>query len=407
MFSVDGISTILGKIRYVIRIVSYNYDVSHLNSHSSNPEISFVIPCLNEVESLPAVIQEIIKSNIAQKYSFEILIADNGSSDGSQEIAMKNGARVISIESRGYGAALIGGIRAAEGKWIVMGDADGSYSFSEAEQMVPLLESGHDLVMGNRFKGGIAPGAMPFLHRYLGNPVLSLLGRKLYKIEIGDFHCGLRAFSKTKILSIGLKSTGMEFASEMLVKASKSDLKVAEVPVTLKVDLRSRPPHLRTWRDGWRHLRFLFAYSPKWVFLTPTVFAFVAAIVTLALGIFGKIRSNGIEISYKTSIIFSAFAISASIFASSLGIARLILKPKLKYFRFHTELYSFLGLSMILIGTAGTLLQFVHWKSEGFGLQPVDLSLIHTVVYSGLICIGSICVIHGFLIGLLRSQLNE
>jgi len=381
--------------------------LGHRKSLTQDPIVSFVIPCLNEAESLPTVIQEILASNLVREWPCEIVVADNGSTDGSQQLAINYGARVISVTSKGYGSALMGGIRAAEGEWIVMGDADGSYSFSEAEEMIRLLDEGYDLVMGNRFEGGISPGAMPFLHKYLGNPVLSFLGRRLFKTNVRDFHCGLRAFSKSQILSIGLNSKGMEFASEMLVKASKSKLKIGEVPVTLKPDLRSRPPHLRTWRDGWRHLRFLLAYSPKWMFLTPALIGLVASFATLFLGTFGKISSNGIEISYKTSIIISGFATSSLIFASTLGIARLILNPKKKYFRFHTELYSFVGFALILVGTTGAILQFLQWKSDGFGPQPVDLNLVRTVLYSGMISLGSITVVHGFLTGLVRSQCNE
>jgi len=377
------------------------------STSTSKPVVSCVIPCLNEAESLPTVIKEIFDSNLAKKWPCEIVVADNGSTDGSQELAISNGARVISVKSKGYGSALMGGIRAAEGKWIVMGDADGSYSFSEAEEMIRLLEDGYDLVMGNRFKGGISPGAMPFLHKYLGNPVLSFLGRRLFKTSIRDFHCGLRAFSKSQILSIGLNTKGMEFASEMLVKALNSKLKIGEVPVTLKPDLRSRSPHLRTWRDGWRHFRFLLAYSPKWIFLIPALTGLVASFATLTLGVFGNISSNGIEFSYKTSIIISGFAISSSIFASALGIARLLLNPKRRYFRFHTELYSFVGFALILVGTTGIILQFIQWKSGEFSSQPVDLNLIRTVLYSGMIGLGSISVVHGFLTGLVRSQSNE
>jgi len=377
------------------------------SNSKQNPVVSFVIPCLNEAESLPTVIQEILVSNLVQEWSYEVVVADNGSTDGSQELAINLGARVVNVGIKGYGSALMGGILESKGKWIVMGDADGSYSFSEAEQMIHLLDQGYDLVMGNRFEGGISPGAMPFLHRYLGNPVLSFLGRRLFKSNVKDFHCGLRAFSKSQILSIGLNSKGMEFASEMLVKASKSKLKIGEVPVTLKPDLRSRSPHLRTWRDGWRHLRFLLAYSPKWMFLTPALIGLVASFATLILGTFGKISSNGIEISYKTSIIISGFAVSSSIFASALGIARLILNPKRKYFRFHTEFYSFVGFILILIGTTGAILQFLEWKSDDFGSQPVDLKLIRTVLYSAMVGLGSVSVVHGFLTGLLRSQSND
>lgn len=376
-------------------------------SSEPRPLVSCVIPCLNEAESLPTVIKEILNSNLAREWPCEIIVADNGSTDGSQELAIGLGARVVSVEIKGYGSALIGGIRAAHGKYVVMGDADGSYSFAESGEMIRLLDNGYDLVMGNRFAGGISPGAMPWLHKYLGNPILSFIGRRLFNLKIRDFHCGLRAFSKSQILSIGLNSTGMEFASEMLVKASKSQLKIGEVPVILKPDLRTRPPHLRTWRDGWRHLRFLLAYSPKWIFLTPAILGVVAGVASLALGTLGKISSNGVEISYKTSIVFSGFAISSSIFASALGIARLILNPKRGYFRFHTEFYSFVGLALILVGSTGTIFQFLDWRSDQFGSQPIDLNLIRTVLYSGMIGLGSISVVYGFLTGLIRSQSNE
>ena len=234
---------------------------------ASNVEVSFVLPCLNENESLEHVISEINHVFGNSDYVYEIVVADNGSVDGSIETALRLGAKLVHVNERGYGAALRGGIEAATGNKVVMGDADGSYSFRESAPMIRLLDSDCDLVIGNRFKGGIESGAMPRLHKYLGNPILSFIGRKLFKIKIGDFHCGIRAFKRDAILGLKLRSNGMEFASEMLVLAGKKKLNIKEIPVSLKPDLRTRPPHLRTWTDGWRHLRFLFAYSPKWTFL--------------------------------------------------------------------------------------------------------------------------------------------
>ena len=211
----------------------------------------------------------------------EVLIADNGSTDGSQHIARSHWAHAsCEVRFRGYGAAIMAGIEAARGRYIIMGDSDDSYDFSQLDGYLERLRAGADLVMGNRFQGGIAPGAMPFLHRYLGNPVLSFLGRLFFRIPIRDFHCGLRGFSRESILRLGLVTPGMEFASEMVAKAALAKLRVEEVPTTLRPDGRDRPPHLNTWRDGWRHLRFLLLFCPRWLFLYP-------GLTLLAVGLFG------------------------------------------------------------------------------------------------------------------------
>jgi glycosyltransferase involved in cell wall biosynthesis len=225
-------------------------------------ELSIVLPCLNEAETLAACISKAASFLRQHSVSGEIVIADNGSTDGSQQIAAAHGARVVPVTERGYGAALTGGIRAANGRYVIMADADDSYDLAHLFPFLEKLRAGFDLVMGNRFQGGIKPGAMPPLHRYLGNPVLSGIGRLFFRSPARDFHCGLRGFNKAAIESLDLHTTGMEFASEMVVKASLGGLKIAEVPTTLSPDGRSRPPHLRSWRDGWRHLRFLLIYSP-------------------------------------------------------------------------------------------------------------------------------------------------
>ncbi len=245
-------------------------------------ELTILMPCLNEAETLERCIVKargfLARSGVAG----EVVIADNGSTDGSQAIAEAAGARVVPIPERGYGSALIGGIRAARGRYVVMGDSDDSYDFSRLDEFVTKLREGYDLVMGNRFKGGIMPGAMPPLHRYLGNPVLTTIGRIFFKSPCGDFHCGLRGFDRQAILSLDLQATGMEFASEMVVKATIRGLRITEVPTTLSPDGRSRPPHLRSWRDGWRHLRFLLLFSPRWLFLYPGFGLFVAGVVAMA-----------------------------------------------------------------------------------------------------------------------------
>lgn len=249
---------------------------------SSSPtpavEVTVVMPCLNEAETLEVCIRKARGFFERTGIAGEIVIADNGSTDGSQAIAEAAGARVVPVADRGYGSALRGGIAAARGRYVIMGDADDSYDFANLDPFVQKLREGHDLVMGNRFRGGVLPGAMPPLHRYLGNPVLTGIGRLFFRSPIGDFHCGLRGFAKEAYERMQVRTTGMEFASEMVVKATLLEMRIAEVPTTLKKDGRSRPPHLRSWRDGWRHLRFLLLYSPRWLFLYPG-----AALMTIGL----------------------------------------------------------------------------------------------------------------------------
>ncbi len=241
-------------------------------------ELTILMPCLNEAETLATCIRKARDFLARSGVAGEVLIADNGSTDGSQAIAVVNGARVVPIAEKGYGSALIGGIRAARGRYVIMGDSDDSYDFSRLEAFVAQLRQGFALVMGNRFKGGIKPGAMPPLHRYLGNPVLTAIGRLFFRSPCGDFHCGLRGFDRQAILDLDLQAPGMEFASEMVVKATIHGLAVTEVPTTLSPDGRSRPPHLRSWRDGWRHLRFLLLFSPRWLFLYPGMALFLGGV---------------------------------------------------------------------------------------------------------------------------------
>lgn len=247
------------------------------------------MPCLNEAETLEVCIKKAMKSLKDNKIKGEVLIADNGSDDGSQAIAKKNGARVVNVPNKGYGAALIGGCNAAKGKYVIMGDADDSYAFDNIMPFVKKLREGYELVMGNRFKGGIEEGAMPPLHKYIGNPVLSWLGRVFYGSKIGDFHCGLRGYNTEKMRELDLQTTGMEYASEMVVKSELNGLKIAEVPTTLKKDGRSHPPHLRSWSDGWRHLKFLLMYSPKWLFMIPgTILTAIGLLGTIVLSFYTR-----------------------------------------------------------------------------------------------------------------------
>lgn len=245
-------------------------------------ELTILMPCLNEARTVTACVREARAYLERSGLSGEVLVADNGSTDGSQQLARDAGARVVDVPVRGYGAALLAGIDSAQGRWVIMGDSDCSYDFSRLDGFIERLRSSADLVMGNRFRGGIEPGAMPLLHRYLGNPVLSFVGRLFFRTRIGDFHCGLRGFSRDAIAGLGLVSPGMEFASEMVAKAALAGLRIEEVPTTLRPDGRDRPPHLRTWRDGWRHLKFLLLFCPRWLFLYPGILLLLGGVLGLA-----------------------------------------------------------------------------------------------------------------------------
>jgi glycosyltransferase involved in cell wall biosynthesis len=272
-------------------------------------DITILMPCLNEAETLHICITKALNWVKSRNLNAEILISDNGSTDGSQEIAKSLGARVVDAPLKGYGAALQFGIENAESEYIVMGDSDDSYDFSRLDMFYDKLHEGYDLVMGNRFAGGIDKGAMPWKNRYIGNPILSTIGKLLFKCESNDFHCGLRGFTKTAYMKMDLRTTGMEFASEMVIKANLLKLKIIEVPTTLSVDGRSRPPHLRPWRDGWRHLRFMMLFSPQWLFIIPGL-----VLMGLSLLVYLTLYSSEITIG---SITFG----SNTLIYASLGVA--------------------------------------------------------------------------------------
>ncbi|VEI57538.1 glycosyltransferase [Pasteurella multocida] len=272
-------------------------------------ELTILMPCLNEVETLAQCINK--AKNWINKTSIdaEILIADNGSTDGSQELAISLGARVINVLEKGYGSALRSGAEAALGQYIIMGDADDSYDFSALDFFIEKLENGYDLVMGNRFLGGIEPGAMPWKNKYIGNPILSAIGRLLFKCPAKDFHCGLRGFSKEAFLKMDLRTTGMEFASEMVIKANLLQMKIAEVPTTLSKDGRSRPPHLKPWRDGWRHLRFMLLFSPKWLFIYPSFIISLISFIAYSALLIGPIETESIRFDMNTLLFVQCFLI--------------------------------------------------------------------------------------------------
>ena len=364
---------------------------------STTPELTILMPCLNEAETLATCIRKARNFIESAGISGEVLVADNGSTDGSIEIALANGARVAHIPAKGYGAALIGGIESAKGKYTIMGDADDSYDFSDLKPFVDRLREGCDLVMGNRFKGGIQPGAMPFLHRYLGNPVLSWLGRLFFKIEVGDFHCGLRGFNTDSVRQLNLHTTGMEFASEMVVKSALTNLAICEVPTTLRPDGRTRAPHLRTWRDGWRHLVFLLMFSPKWLFLYPglaLILFGVGGAVALATGGI-KIGRIGLDVHTFAvacvAIVIGMQSVSFALIARRYCTTRNLMPPSEQ---FHGILNA-LTLERVLlfagatasVGILGVVWCFFQWASVGFGgldqgplLRLLLLSLTATTV---------------------------
>jgi hypothetical protein len=319
----------------------------------------------------------------------EVLIADNGSSDGSPEIAQRLGARVISISERGYGAALIGGIEAARGRFVIMGDADDSYDFSQLDGFVAKLRQGYDLVMGNRFKGGIAPGAMPPLHRWLGNPVLSFIGRIFFKAELGDFHCGLRGFNTRAIRDLKLRSRGMEFASEMVVRCRLARMRIAEVPTTLKKDGRSRRPHLRAWRDGWRHLRFLLIFSPRWLFFYPGLVLLILGIAILLLLLPGPIYiTQSISLHIHTFLVAAvttligmqciSFAIVVRRYAAARGLLPVSKVVERFLVPLTLERVLIFALAFGLAGLGGTIWCVVQWADKGFG--PLQLGVMIKVL---------------------------
>ena len=347
----------------------------------SDLAVTILMPCLNEAETLAFCVRQAVAALRDNNVAGEVVVADNGSSDGSQKIATEEGARVVNVPTRGYGAALIAGIEAARGKYILMADADASYHFEHLPRFLPKLDEGYDLVMGNRFSGSIEPGAMPPLHRYLGNPVLSSIGRIFFRIPVRDFHCGLRAFRRDRILALNLRTTGMEFASEMVVKSSLASLRMTEVPTTLSPDGRSRPPHLRSWRDGWRHLRFLLLFSPRWLFLIPGVVTFFVGLL-LSLWLIpgpqtvGRWTFDVDTLTYALGLVLigahiSVFAVSARVFGTQEGF----LPPNPKFERIFNYINLEVGLmfggALLLVGL-GILAYAIHiWHGAGFGdLSP-------------------------------------
>jgi len=359
-------------------------------------ELSIVMPCLNEAETLAICITKAnnwLKNNDVKG---EVVIGDNGSTDGSQKIATDLGARVINVPTKGYGSALMGAIEASYGKYVIMGDSDDSYDFSNLTLFVQELRNGYDLVMGNRFRGGVAKGAMPFLHRYLGNPVLSFIGRLFFGSKAKDFHCGLRGFRQDIVSVLNLRTTGMEFASEMVVKATIFNLKITEVPTTLSPDGRSRPPHLRTWRDGWRHLRFLLIYSPRWLFLIPGIFlmlfGFILSILIIQkpFNLIGNIQLDTNTLLYAGAFIIVGFqAFIFGIFTRAYAEQVGFLPQNDKLIRW-LEIISLekgliIGLIIFFAGIFGTFYSLTLWNEVHFG--QLDYPSILRIVIPSVVAI--------------------
>ncbi|MGH9655927.1 MAG: glycosyltransferase family 2 protein [Candidatus Acidiferrales bacterium] len=346
-------------------------------------DISVVLPCLNEAETLEGCVRKARAAIESSGLSGEVIVADNGSTDGSQALALAAGARVVDVPIRGYGAALMAGIDSARGTYVLMADADGSYDFSHLPRFVEALRSGGELVMGNRFKGGIYPGAMPFLHRRLGNPLLSFIGRVFFKAPVRDFHCGIRAFSKSAIKSLRLTAPGMEFASEMVIRASLTGLRISEVPTTLSPDGRSRAPHLRTWHDGWRHLRLLLLYSPRWLFFYPGLILLLLGVLVTAWLLpgqrtFGDTTFDVDTLAYALGAILVGFHVCVfAISAKVLGVSQGML-PKNQSFDRWFQLITLergviAGAVVLLAGLIASIYALFFWYDAGFGtLDPAS-----------------------------------
>jgi len=372
-------------------------------------ELSIVMPCLNEAETLARCIEKARLGIERSGVIGEIIVADNGSADDSVQIAENSGVRVVQITEKGYGRALRGGIQAAAGKWILMGDADDSYDFSDITGFVEKFEEGFELVMGCRLPAGggiISPGAMPWKNRWIGNPILSFIGRLFFKCPAHDFHCGLRGFTKAAFWKMDLQTTGMEFASEMVIKSTFKQLKIAEVPITLHKDGRSRPPHLKPWRDGWRHLRFMLLFSPRWLFLAPGIFLSAVGILFAALLSLGNIKIGGVAFDVGTlvvacmTVIIGFQLVAFAFFTKVFAIAEGLLPDDAKFSRafkfFNLEKGITIGIVLLLAGIILSAHAVWIWKQAGFGELLPEENLRRLIPAATLIVLGVQTVFSSF-----------
>jgi glycosyltransferase involved in cell wall biosynthesis len=394
-------------------MVAENVGVAHSSETGTDHicGLSVVLPCLNEAETLATCVAKAQRSMRALGIDGEVVVADNGSTDGSQEIARRLGARVIDVPVRGYGSALLGGVAAARSEFVVMADADDSYDLSELGPFVEALRGGADLVMGNRFLGGIEPGAMPRLNRYLGNPVLTKLGRLLFRSPSGDFHCGMRAFRRSSILTLGLRTSGMEFASEMVVRATLAELEIVEVPVVLSTDGRTRASHLRPWRDGWRHLRFLFLYSPRWLFLYPGIaLMLIGTVLGIAL-LPGSLHvgSVGLDVNAlvycAVAVIIGFQAVIFSVFARAFAASEGLLPPSKnmdRIFRVVTlEVGLAVGIALFLAGIGLSIYTVVFWSGRSFGALSTSSTIRLVIPAATFMILGLETVLASFFLSIL------
>jgi glycosyltransferase involved in cell wall biosynthesis len=383
----------------------------------SKIQLSILMPCLNEAETLGICIEKANQWIANSGITAEVLVADNGSTDGSQAIAESLGARVIPVQQRGYGSALFHGCLAAKGEWIIMGDSDDSYDFSKLGPFIQKLREGFDLVMGNRFLGGIAPRAMPWKNRYIGNPILTWVGRLLFKCPAKDFHCGLRGFGKDAFLRMDLRTTGMEFASEMVIKANLFGMRIAEVPTTLSKDGRSRPPHLRPWRDGWRNLRFMLLFSPRWLFLIPGSILFLISLVSYAALLSGPVPLGTVVFDVHTlffaeaGLVLGFLAAALGVVIRMFGIREGLLQENSLLEKLRTspilEVGGVVGILMMLGGLFFGFDALMAWGSANFGpLSPG--ALLRTISFSTtLVMLGGVTLMTSLIMGFLALPTRE
>lgn len=375
-------------------------------------ELTILMPCLNEAETLRVCIRKAKQFLMDNQINGEVLISDNGSVDGSQEIAVSEGVRLVSVDTKGYGSALIHGCKEAYGKYVIMGDADDSYDFLNLMPFLDKLREGYELVMGNRFLGGIQKGAMPWLHRYIGNPILSFIGRLFYKSSIKDFHCGLRGYNRKSILGLGLHTTGMEYASEMVVMSEINGLRIAEVPTTLCKDGRSRPPHLRSFRDGWRHLKFLFMYAPNWLFLYPGLCFLALGVGISAILTLGELRLFEVTFSIHTLL----YSVAMIIIGFNIIDMYLLIKLYAYNHKFYGKIKStnwnkvkedwfiFGGVIVMLVGLILGFMTLFEWKHGGFGELLPEVIMRKAIPAVAFMEMGVQSLFSGFIMGIFKIR---
>jgi hypothetical protein len=379
---------------------------------SESVELTIVLPCLNEAETIEQCVAVAVKCLRDNNINGEVVVGDNGSTDGSREMARRAGARVVDVPQRGYGAALMGAIEASRGRFIVMADADMSYDFAASVDFLRKLREGYDVVTGNRFKGGIMPGAMPFKNRWLGNPVLSGVGRIIYRAPVSDFHCGMRGFTRAAYDAMRLRTTGMEFASEMVVKATVMKMKMAEVPIVLHPDGRSRPPHLKPWSDGWRHLRFLLLLSPRWTLVYPGL---ILMVLGFAIGLpltMGFLNLGAVTLGPHT-LAAAGFMVMVGYTAVTVGLAARIyamqeeLGPPSSemlnrwFHRITLERGLVAGALILLAGLVMVGWVIVRWWSLSFGPMPLEQTIRPLLVGGFLLAIGFQTILMSFFYSML------